>query len=95
MPGLFAVLGLPEILVTNNGTAFTSTEFEQFHKHNGICHVTSSSYHPASNELAEQAVQTFKKGMKNMTDGSLETHLACFLFTYYLTLHRPVIHGSN
>lgn len=86
MPSTFAMLGLPEILVTNNGTAFTSTEFEQFCKHNGIRHVTSSPYRPASNGLAEQAVQTFRKGMKKMTDGSLDTHLACFLFTYHLTL---------
>ena len=85
MRSTFAMLGLPEVLVTDNGTAFTSAEFEHFCKHNGIRHVTSSPYHPASNGLAERAVQTFKEGMKKVTDGSLEARLARFLFKYRLT----------
>ena len=85
MRSTFAMLGLPEVLVTDNGTTFTSTEFEEFCKRNAICHVTSSPYHPASNGLAERSVQTFKEGMKKLTDGSLETRLARFLFMYRLT----------
>ena len=80
MRSTFAMLGLPEVLVTDNGTAFMSAEFEHYCKRNGICHVTSSPYHPASNGLAERAVQMFKEGRKKLTDGSL------FLFKYRLTL---------
>ena len=81
----FATLGLPEMLVTDNGTVFTSSEFEQFVRRNGIRHVTSSPYHPASNGLAERGVQTMKDGLKKLTCGSLETKLAQFLFKYRLT----------
>ncbi len=56
---LFATDGLPQVLVSDNGLQFTSTEFATFSRGNGICHVFSSSYHPSSNGLAEQAVQTF------------------------------------
>ena len=47
MQSTFVMLGLPEVLVTDNGTAFISAEFEHFCKCNGILHVTSSPYHPA------------------------------------------------
>ena len=56
---IFATHGLPEMLVSDNGSVFTSTEFSEFVKHNGIRHVKSAPYHAASNGLAERAVQTF------------------------------------
>ena len=49
----FATLGLPVYLVTDNGSCFTSSEFQSFMKANGIHHITSAPYHPASNGLAE------------------------------------------
>eukprot|EP00731_Ephydatia_muelleri_P012870 Em0007g180a len=55
---LFATHGLPEIVVSDNGTAFSSTEFGCFVKHNGIRHIRCAPYHPSSNGLAERAVQT-------------------------------------
>ena len=53
----FSTLGLLEVLVTDNGPAFTSQEFINFIKANGIRHITSVPYHPASNGgLAKRAV---------------------------------------
>ena len=54
---IFATHGVP---VSDNGSGFTSAEFTQFMDHNGIKHTLVSPYHPASNGLAEHAVQTFK-----------------------------------
>ena len=73
MRSIFATHGLPEMLVSNNGTVFTSDEFKSFTKQNGIHHVTSVPYHPASNGLAEKAVQTFKNFMKKSINGSCIT----------------------
>ena len=84
---IFATHGLPEMLVSDNGTAFTSGEFATFTKQNGICHVTSAPYHPASNGLAERAVQTFKEGLKKTRATDVMTGLARFLFQYRITPH--------
>ena len=54
---------------------------------NGIKHLTTAPYHPASNGLAERAVQTVKTGLKKMTAGNIEDKLARFLFQYRITPH--------
>ena len=81
----FATHGLPEIVVTDNGSNFTSEEFEDFLKQNGIRHIRTAPYNPASNGLAEKAVQTFKEGLKKMNGGSVETRVSRFLARYRIT----------
>ena len=84
---IFTTHGLPEMLVTDNGTVFTSDEFNRFTKQNGIRHVRSVPYHPASNGLVERAVQTFKNFMKKMKEGSIEANVSRFLLQYRITPH--------
>lgn len=52
----FSSHGLPEAVVTDNGPQFVSEEFEEFCKLNGIKHLRSAPYHPASNGLVERFV---------------------------------------
>lgn len=78
----FAIQGLPDMIVSDNGSCFTSTEFENFTKQNGIKHVKVAPYHPSSNGLAERGVQTFKEGMKKQKQGTIETKVSRFLFSY-------------
>ena len=82
---LFAQFGIPETIVTDNGSCFVSAEIEAFFENNGIKHITSAPYHPASNGLAERAVQIVKRGLKKITQGSMRSRLAKTLFTYRLT----------
>ena len=58
MRNSFAAFGLPEVIVSDNAATFTSDEFGDFLKRNGVRHVCTPPYHPASNGLAERAVQT-------------------------------------
>ena len=82
---LFAQFGLPETIITDNGTCFVSAEFETFLSRNGIKHLTSAPYHPSSNGLAERAVQLVKCSLKKVTRGSMKSRLAKVLFHYRLT----------
>ena len=67
------------MIVSDNGSVFTSKEFADFMNYNGITHVKLSPYHPSINGLAERAVQTFKAGIKRHTE------LSYFLFPYRST----------
>ena len=58
---VFSVHGIPEQVVSDNDPQFSSAEFGEFCKVNGVKHLCVSPYHPASNGLAEWFVQTFKK----------------------------------
>lgn len=63
---LFSRTGLPEQLVSDNGTQFTSEEFQSFVKGNVIKHTTSVPFHPATNGLAERSIQSLKQSLKAM-----------------------------
>ena len=81
---LFITYGLPDIIVSDNATAFVGKEFNDFLSRNGIRHVTGAPYHPATNGLAENAVKTFKQAYKKCDD-NVEDSLQKFLFDYRVT----------
>ena len=82
---VFARFGLPETIVSDNGSCFVSEEFSSFLLANGVKHITSAPYHPATNGLAERAVQIVKKGLKKITNGSIHTRIARVLCSYRIT----------
>lgn len=87
---LFSSYGLPKEVVTDNGPQYVSQEFESFLAKNGVKHITSPAYHPASNGLAERLVQNLKKSLaKNRAIGgmTLEHCVANFVFGYRNTPH--------
>ena len=84
---IFVVHGLPQKIVTDNGSAFTSATFKVFMDRNGIKHIRSAPYHPSTNGPAERAVQTFKQNLRQISGGSIKENLAKFLFKYRITPH--------
>ena len=84
---VFSIHGLPDTIVSDNGTNFTSDEFETFLSANGIKHIKSAPYHPATNGLAERAVGIFKQFMRKANHGTVEEKIARFLLQYRVTPH--------
>ncbi|XP_061177726.1 uncharacterized protein K02A2.6-like [Saccostrea echinata] len=86
---LFSQLGLPKVIVSDNGPQFISEEFQLFLAQNGIKHITSAPYHPRTNGQAERLVQVFKQSMKSTKgdNASMQQKLSTFLFKYRTTPH--------
>ena len=53
MRRVFTTRGLPCQIVSDNGAQFTSAYFSEFLEQNGIKHIHSAPYHPATNGEAE------------------------------------------
>ncbi|BHF75284.1 hypothetical protein SprV_0501838000 [Sparganum proliferum] len=79
---VFSTFGIPEMVVSDNGPAFTCAEFKNFMERSGIGQLNTAPYHAASNGLAERAVQTIKHGLAKQTEADLATKLSRFLFSY-------------
>ena len=81
----FASFGLPEKIVINNGPQLVAGTF---YRYGGIKNMCKPTYHPASNDTAEWAVQVIKQATKKMgTTNPLNTRLGKFLLVYCTTPH--------
>ncbi|XP_055585498.1 uncharacterized protein K02A2.6-like [Uranotaenia lowii] len=84
---MFATFGIPETIVSDNGTQFTSFEFQTFCQQSGIEHIRTAPFHPQSNGLAERFVDSLKRSLKKIRSGgeTLEDALRTFLTVYRST----------
>lgn len=64
---LFSRFGAPVQLVSDNGPQLVSKEMSDFLLANGVQHIKSAPYHPATNGLAERFVQTLKTCSQSIT----------------------------
>ena len=58
---VFSSHGIPETIVSDNGAAFTSSEFEMFTRQNGIRHLTTTPYHPSTNGLQKEPCRSLNE----------------------------------
>ena len=61
LKNFFSHHGIPEMVVSDNGTQFSSAEFRTFADRWNLSHVTSSPHYPQSNGAAERAMKTVKE----------------------------------
>ena len=76
LKAVFARFGIPDILVTDNGPQFASSEFSVFARTWEFKHVTSSPTYAQSNGKAENAVKTVKHLFKKCKDSGQSEYLA-------------------
>jgi len=84
---IFANKGLPEILVSDNGPQFVATIFSEFMRQNGIKHLRSAPYHPATNGQAEAFVKMLKRALRRGGSASMQTVVDVFLLHYRNAVH--------
>ncbi|UYV71968.1 K02A2.6-like [Cordylochernes scorpioides] len=84
---LFAVHGLPDQVVSDNGRMFVGHEFQEFLRMNGIRHITSAPYHPQTNGQAERVVQTLKQLIRKNGWENISVTLPRALFAMRTTPH--------
>uniref|UniRef100_A0A915EMK8 Integrase catalytic domain-containing protein n=1 Tax=Ditylenchus dipsaci TaxID=166011 RepID=A0A915EMK8_9BILA len=86
LKSLFACHGLPETIVSDNGTQFSSNLYRQFCKSKGVEHPFSPAYHPQSNGQAKGFVATFKNALFKLKKGrNLLEAIEFFLLSYLTT----------
>ena len=76
LKSIFEEYGIPSKMVTDNGTQYTASIFQEFSRAYGFAHVTSSPLYPQSNGLSERAVQTVKRLLQKSKESNLDPHLA-------------------
>ncbi|XP_073964508.1 uncharacterized protein [Choristoneura fumiferana] len=88
----FARFGLPVEVVSDQGPPFTSSEFCDFLKHNGIRQSFSPVYHPSSNGAAENAVKLCKRAIKKAYRDNIDVEAA---LQTYLMAYRTSPHSTT
>jgi transposase InsO family protein len=76
MKEVFSRHGIPETVVSDNGTQYSSREFKMFSMEWGFNHVTSSPNYAQANGKSERAVQTVKSLLKKSINSNEDFQLA-------------------
>ncbi|KIH64332.1 integrase core domain protein [Ancylostoma duodenale] len=96
LKSLFARYGLPQTIVSDNGTQFTSEQFKAMCDEGGIVHIKTAPYHPQSNGQAQRFVDTLKRGIKKLkgeerpTEETLNVVLQAYRMTPNSSLNEKI-----
>ncbi|UYV65312.1 hypothetical protein LAZ67_3003920 [Cordylochernes scorpioides] len=90
---VFARCGVPEIMMTDNGPPFQSTEMMEFAKEWNVTHTTSSPRFPQSNGMIERTIQTLKSTIIKCQQSKQDIYQALLLLrnTEHNSLPSPAI----
>ncbi|XP_022797031.1 uncharacterized protein K02A2.6-like [Stylophora pistillata] len=83
LKSIFSENGVPETLISDNGSQYNFQEFAALCKQWGIDYVTSSPLYPQSNGFVERSVQTVKNLLRRVEASGQDPYLA--LLTYRTT----------
>ena len=89
---IFARLGVPHELLTDNSSNFTSRLMKRFYDLTGI-HQKTSAYHPATDGMVEHFNQTLKQTLRKLTQKSSDDWDACI--PYLMWAYRGTVHAST
>lgn len=70
---VFACFGVPEVILTDNGSNFTAAVTEELLKSLNCSHITSTPYHPQSNGMVERVNGVLKKVVDKIAGGRSKT----------------------
>ena len=73
---LFAEQGIPEVIVCDNGTQFTSSQFRALAQQYGFRIQTSSPYYPRGHGFIERHIQTMKRILTKCRESGDDPNLA-------------------
>ena len=85
----FSRYGQPEVLISDNGPQFVSSEFEQFASSWNFTHRTSSPNHQQANGRAEAAVKICKRLLMKAADDDRDPYMA--LLAYRNTIQEGLL----
>lgn len=97
--------GKPEVIITDRGSQFTSSEWEKYTRTHAIKHQLTSSYHPQSNGIDERLNGTLVRILRSYVDEFQEmwdVRLRGALYVYNTTVHSStgfspyhILHGLD
>ena len=90
---VFARVGIPDEILTDNGSNFTSKLMEKFHALTGVKHIRTSAYHPETDGMVERFNATLKKTLRKLVDKSTEDWDLCL--PYLMWAYRGTEHAST
>jgi hypothetical protein len=83
--GVWSRVGVPDKILTDQGTQFVSQVMEEVNKLLSIKHLTTTPYHPQCNGLVERFNGTLKQALKKLCEGrprDWDRYLPAILFAY-------------
>ena len=84
---IFSESGVPNVLITDNGSQYCSEEFKEFSLEWSFAHKTTSPYYPKGNSCAERAVCVVKEIYSKCKDD--------FLLGLLVHWSTPLLYSNN